>query len=148
MFLGELIMIELPFFKKNKFSYLYNNLNFLSLNESKKCKNFLGLQHHLDRTTASGTNHTYSPTTCFARFPIYKESFPIIGQCRFFYSWDRPDILVNVFEDCIIFLVWAVWVLFNFYLKQKQRFQSGSLLKMSSSSPSMEEFGLDIQKLV
>ena len=40
-----------------------------------------------------------------------------------------------------LFLILAAWVLFNFHLKQKQRFPpSRTLLKMSLSSPSMEEF--------
>ena len=30
-----------------------------------------------------------------------------------------PDILMKVFGDYTIFLIWAAWVLFNFYLKQK-----------------------------
>ena len=59
--------------------------------------------------------------------------------------------MINVLEECIIFLIWAGWVLFNFYLKQKKKkkerdFQSVALLKMPPSSPSMEEFCLDIQK--
>ena len=29
---------------------------------------------------------------------------------------------MNVREDCIIFLIWLAWVLFNFYLEQKHRF--------------------------
>ena len=29
---------------------------------------------------------------------------------------------MNVLEDCIVFLIWTAWVLFNFYLKQKQSF--------------------------
>ena len=38
------------------------------------------------------------------------------------------------------------WVLFNLILGKNKDFQSGALLKISLSSPSMEEFGLDIQK--
>ena len=49
-------------------------------------------------------------------------------------------------EDCITFLIWVAWVLFNFY-EPNQRFQSGALLKMLPSSPSVEEFYLDIQKI-
>ena len=56
-----------------------------------------------------------------------------------------PDILMNVLEDYIIFLVWAAWVLF-FILSKNKVFQSGSLLKIPTSFPSMEEFYLDIQK--
>ena len=29
---------------------------------------------------------------------------------------------MNVLEDDIVFFIWADWVLFDFYLKQKQRF--------------------------
>ena len=32
-----------------------------------------------------------------------------------------PDIQMELFLDYIIFLIWAAWILFNFYLKQKQR---------------------------
>ena len=55
-----------------------------------------------------------------------------------------PDILMNVLEDYIIFLVWAAWVLI-FILSKNKGFQSGALLKMTISFPSMEEFCLDIQ---
>ena len=55
------------------------------------------------------------------------------------------DILMNVFEYCIILVIYVVLVLFNLYLKQKKKgFQSGALLKMHPSSHSMEEFGLYI----
>ena len=52
---------------------------------------------------------------------------------------------MNVLEDYIIFLVWAAWVLI-FILSKNKGFQSGALLKMPTSFPSMEEFCLDIQK--
>ena len=29
---------------------------------------------------------------------------------------------MNALEDCIVFLIWAAWVLLNFYLKQTQQF--------------------------
>ena len=72
-------------------------------------------------------------------------------QIFFFTSGIGPGNMINVLEDWIIFLIWAAWVLFNFYLKQKKKkkeraFQSVALLKMPPSSPSMEEFCLDIQK--
>ena len=38
-------------------------------------------------------------------FPIRNSILPIIY------------VLINVIEDCIIFLAWAAWVLFDFYLK-------------------------------
>ena len=53
---------------------------------------------------------------------------------------------MNVGIDCIIFLISAAWVLFNFYLNRKQRIQSGTLQKFLPPSPSMKEFCLDIEK--
>ena len=60
-------MIKFPVFKKKKYLYLYNNLNFPSLIENKTCKFFLEFHQSLDRTTASGINHTYLITPHFAR---------------------------------------------------------------------------------
>ena len=65
----------------------------------------------------------------------------------FFTSGISSDILMNVLEDCIIFLVWAACVLFSFYFKQKQ-IQSGALMKMPTSFHSMEEVCLDVLKLI
>ena len=45
----------------------------------------------------------------------------------FFTSAIGPDILINVLEDYIIFLVWVAWLLFDIYLKQKQRHSVWSL---------------------
>ena len=53
---------------------------------------------------------------------------------------------MNVLEDCITFLIWEAWVLFSFYLKQKQRFPFGALLKIPPSSPSMQNFRLEIHE--
>ena len=54
---------------------------------------------------------------------------------------------MNGLQDCIVFVIWPGSVLFNLYIKQKNKgFQSEALLQMSISSSTMEEFGLDIQK--
>ena len=45
----------------------------------------------------------------------------------FFTSRRGPDIQMNVLEDCIKFLVKGAWVLFDFYLKQKQSYSVWSL---------------------
>ena len=37
--------------------------------------------------------------------------------------------LMNVPEDCIAFLIWAAWVLLNFYLKQRQTFSVWNFTK-------------------
>ena len=59
-----------------------------------------------------------------------------------------PDILMNVFQDCIIFFIWAAWVFCKFFIsrKKKKGFQSETLLKMLPSSACMKEFDPDIQK--
>ena len=60
-------------------------------------------------------------------YAVCNNIFPIIDICRFFFiSAIDPDILRNVLENCIMFLIGAAWVLFNFYLKQKQRFLAWS----------------------
>ena len=89
---------------------------------------------------------------CFACFVPNMHTFPIIYQSKFFYGID-PDVLMNVRKYFIIVLIWAAWVLFNFYLIKKlifilqknNGFQSRALLKMPHSSPSIEDFCLGIQ---
>ena len=100
----------------------------------------VGLHHSPDCT--AGTNHNYFTIFYFLLFfPICNGYFLIIDQCiSFFISVIDTDIWTNVLDDCIIFLIWAAGVLLNFDLKQKQRFSA--LLRMSLSSPSVEEFGL------
>ena len=43
-----------------------------------------------------------------------------------------PDILMKVFEGYIILLISAGWLLFNFYLKQKQTFSVWSFTEITS----------------
>ena len=50
----------------------------------------------------------------------------------FFNSWIDSDILIKKLEDYIIFFIWAAWVLFNLYLKQKQRFSVWSFNENAS----------------
>ena len=123
-----------------------------SFNESKNIKIFLEVVPTL-RFPKCVWNKPHLFT--FARIlPICNNIFIIIDQCRFFFftSGIGPGNMINVLEDCIMFLIWTAWVLFNFYLKQKKKkerdFQSVALLKMPPSSPSMEEFCLDIQKYI
>ena len=69
------------------------------------------------------TNQTISKRFALLRvFPI-RNLFLIIDQCRFYFtSGIDPVILMKEFEDYIIFFIWEACFLFNFYLKQKQRF--------------------------
>ena len=72
-------------------------------------------------------------------FPICN-IFPILSNAYFFTSGIGPDILMKVFEDYIISLIWAAWVLFNFISKTKVS-SLELLLKIPPSFPSMKEFG-------
>ena len=89
----------------------------------KICKIYLVLLLPPDPPPVFGTNQTCSPTPHFVQIlPILQHFTNHWSMQIFFTSVIGPDILMKVFEDNIIFLVWAAWVLFNFYLKQKQRF--------------------------
>ena len=62
-----------------------------------------------------------------------------------------PDVLINFFFF-FFFLKIALYTLFGqlgfcsiFILSKNNDFQSEALLKMPPSSPSIEEFGLDVQ---
>ena len=48
-----------------------------------------------------------------------------------FFSGIGPDNMRNIFEEWIIFRISAAWVLFNFYLKQKQKFSFWSSTEYS-----------------
>ena len=67
-------------------------------------------------------------------------------QILFSSEIDR-DIPINVLEDYMIFLVWAqprFCLIFTF--SKNKVLQSGALLKMPPSSPSIKEFGSGDQK--
>ena len=74
-------------------------------------------------------------------FPVCNVFFSLINEWRFFTVGIGRDILINILEDCIIFLIWLTLI-----LSKNKCFQSGFLLKMPFSSPSMNIFGLDMQK--
>ena len=90
-----------------------------------------------DRT--AGADCTYPSSTRFARFPICNYIFPIIDQCRLFYFWSWYS------DDSARRLHYIPYLgSLVFILSKKKGFQSGALLK-KPSSPSMEEYDLDIQ---
>ena len=81
------------------------------------------------------------------RFSPLCSIFLIIDQWRFsFTPGICPDILMNVVEDCIIFLTGQLGLCLIFILSKNKGFPSGPLLKMYPSFPSMGDFGVDIQK--
>ena len=104
--------IKLPVFKERKCSYLYNNC--VSLNESKNCKIFLRLHHLPDPPTVFRSNLACLSMLPFARvLSDIQKYFPKHWSIKFFSTFRiEPDILMNVPEDCIVFLTWAAWVLF------------------------------------
>ena len=96
----------------------------------KKCSNIFGTNR-----TCLLINH------CAQMFPNIKRYFR--NQWFFFTSGIGTDILMNMLEGWIVFLIWEAWVLIFILIKN---FQSEALLKMPPSSPFMEEFGLCTQK--
>ena len=117
--------------------------NTVSLINSKICKIYLVSWlppdlHMYSRQTKLIHQHL----TLLGFFPVCN-ILPIIGQWRFFFtSVIGPDILMKVIEGYIIFLVWTAWILFKFFILNKNKgFRSGNLLKMSPLSPFMKEFG-------
>ena len=130
-------MINLSVFKRKICSYLFNNLNFSSINDIKNYKIFLGL-HHQPTPPPRLHNCIWNKQHLFAYKLLCSDSslyavilLSIIDQCRLFYLWDRRWIS-DVLEGCIILLIWAAWVLFNFYLKQKKKVFSWSLTENAS----------------
>ena len=93
---------------------------FPSLKVGKNCKTFLAFA-------------AFPRYATFSSFSPICKIFLIIGQCRFFLtSGIGPDILIKVFEGYIILLVSEDCLLFNFYLKQKQRFSVWSFAEITS----------------
>ena len=70
------------------------------------------MHHSPNHRNVSGTNHNYLPTPHFAQFPKCNV-FLIMINADYFTSGTGPDIL-NVLEDCIIFLIYAARVLYNY----------------------------------
>ena len=105
---------------------------FRNLKEGKNCTIFFASR--LSPTTF-GTNQTYSPTPRIAQILPNTQYLPNHWSMQiFFTSGIGHDILMKVFEDFIIFLIWAAWVVFNVYLKQKQRFSVWWLTENASIS--------------
>ena len=75
---------------------------------------------HPEHPTIFGTNQTCLRTPRFVQILPNMQYFPNHWwlQIFFFTSAIGPDILIKV----VTFLVWAACVLFNFYIKQKQKF--------------------------
>ena len=84
---GTQFIIKLSEIKKKDCSYLCNNLNFSSLNESKNRKVFLRLHEPPDFTNVSETKRTYLPTPCFS-------GVLLCMQCFFFHSLMNRDFLL------------------------------------------------------
>ena len=62
-----------------------------------------------------------------------REHFPNhLSMHIFLTSEIGPDILMKVFEGYIILLISAGWLLFNFYVQQKQRFSVWTFTEITS----------------
>ena len=105
-------MIKPPPFKEKKCSYLFNNFVCWG------CATSQTPQLYLKK------NSTCLPTSSYAWIlsNMQKCSLNLWSIQILFTSGISPDILINMFEDCIVFIIWAAWAVFNFFLTQKQRF--------------------------
>ena len=93
---------------------------FPSLKKGKKCTIFLGLGLSPDPPTVLGAK-LFEKTLLSSDTSQYAVFFRSLVKVDFFFtSGIGPVVLMKVFKEYIIFLIWAAWVLFNFYLKQKQ----------------------------
>ena len=137
-------MIKLPVFMKKMF--ILNN-NFLSvyvleilfpnLKEGKNCKIFLEFWLPPDPQLYLRQTKLLSR---FAQIFSNVQYFPIIVNLDFVLLWDRPW-----YSDESVWILHytaylATWVLFNFYIKQKQRFSVWNFTENTPSSPFIKEF--------
>ena len=106
----------------------------VSLNEGKICTIFLGLHCLPDPITEFEINLTCLPSPCFARILCNMQKYFSNHWSiqMFFTSGIGYNILVDVCEDYILFLISADYVLFNFYLKQKQQLPVWSFAENAS----------------
>ena len=147
MFVGERGTL-CPVLKERKCLHLYNN--FVSVKMKEKLQNFLEAA-----LPPKPPNCIWNKPALFVNTSLCSDSFQygkILSQSLiypdFFTSGMGPDIFVNMLWDCIVFLIWTAWVLFDFILSKINDFKSETLLKMPPGSPSTEEFSLDIQKYI
>ena len=104
----------------------------------KNCKMFLEFQFPSDPELYLGQTKLLSR---FAQIFRNMQHFPNHCQSRFFFLIGiGPDILKKVFEYYIVLLIWANWVLFNFYIKQKRRFSVWNFTENTLTSPLIKEF--------
>ena len=89
-----------------------------------------------------------NPSLCSDTFQYAKKICESLINSIFFTSRVNPDILINVHKDCTLTKIYfgKPELCLIFILSENKDFHSGVLLKMPPSSPSMEEFDLDIQK--
>ena len=134
-------MTKVSVLKKNKCSYLYNS--FVSV----KCWTYCFQTEMRAKIAKFSWDYAASKTPNYicnklvrqhlvllGFFPIC-HIFPMIDQCRFFFtSGIGPDILMNMYEDCIILHFWAFWVSVSILSKNKD-FQCRVLLKIPPSFP-------------
>ena len=115
---------------------------FPSLKEGKNCNIFLELRlpPQIPQLYLGQTKLFRQHLALLKFFPLCNIFSIIVNLDFFFTSGIGPDILTKVFEYYIILLIWAAWVLFNFYLKQKQRFSVSNFTENTPSSPFIKEF--------
>ena len=118
-------LIKLPvFMKKKMFIFVWQfcvsltaGNTFFKIKWGKKLQSFHGIMTCSRPQTVIGTIRICLPTPRSSRVLSNLQYFPNHWSMEIlFASGIGPDILINVVEDCIIFLIWVTWVLFNFCL--------------------------------
>ena len=84
----------------------------------------MGLHCLPDRSTVFGKKLTslLKPSFAWILSSMLKYFLNLWSFQTLFTFGIGPDILINVLEGCIVFLIWSAWALPNFHLKQKQEF--------------------------
>ena len=82
------------------------------------CNNFVSVSVlEILLPSLHGTTQTCWPTPCLARILLNLQYFSNHWSMQVFFAFGIClDILINVLEDYITFLIWVAWVLFTFYL--------------------------------
>ena len=94
----------------------------VSKNEGKNCKSFVGFSSPQAPNCIWNKPNLFVNTSFCSDFSQYAIVFYQSLINAVLLTTERgSDVLVNVLEDYIIFLIWTAWLLLDFYLKQKER---------------------------
>ena len=123
---------------------------FPCLNEIKNSHNFPlgGIDSQTPQMCFQQTTLVCLHVVWFGHLWICNIIFIIIDQCRLFTSAIDPDVLWMSLKILLYSLFRQPEFCLRFILSKNKVFQSGTLLKMTNSSPSMQEFCVGVQEQI